>query len=399
MSYKNADRNSIITAWISTLLFNMSWGVVYPIRNVYIHELGYSLVLIGVLSTAAAISLSISGFIYGRISDKLGKRKSLITISMGAAALVYLGYLVADSFLAFLIIILLESWLIGGYSILVDTLVTSLLPEAQRGKTFGRYRISGSIGYAIASALLGTLTIAFGMRAPFVFACFAVGFAGFVFLFVKEKPSPIRSPSIPNTNLFRSLWKTLYRTGVVWLVIADFIATFGSQMAYPFQSIYYKENFNATTGQIGLFATISVLCEIPAMLWLGALSDRYGRIPILTLGFITTMITWALIFFAPSLSLIYVASGLNGVGIIRHSAGVTLIADRINYNERGTLMGLSYLMYGVAGLVAPSLGGVAAQRFGTQSVFIIAAIFSGVAVVFFWTVMRKDQAKVEGNYA
>jgi MFS family permease len=399
MSFRNSYRISFIAVWISTLLFNMSWGVVYPIRNVYIHDLGYSLTLIGVLSTAAAISLSVSGFLYGRISDRIGKRKSLITISMGAASLVYLGYLVADSFLAFLVIIVLESWLIGGYSILVDTLVTTLLPEGQRGKIFGRYRISGSIGYAIASALLGTLTLAFGMQSPFIFACFAVGLAGIVFLFVPEKPPSTRPQSVPNSTLLRNLWKTIHKTGVIWLVIADFIATFGSQMAYPFQSIYYKENFNATPGQIGLFATISVLCEIPAMLWLGALSDRYGRVPILTIGFISTTLTWLLIFIAPSLTLIYIASGLNGVGIIRHSTGVTLIADRVNYNERGTLLGLSYAMFGVAGLVAPSLGGVIAEHFGTQSVFMIAAIFSAIAVAFFWFIMRRNPVRVEENYS
>jgi MFS family permease len=396
MTYRPMDRRSFIAAWISTLLFNMSWGVVYPIRNVYIHDLGYSLVLIGALSTTASISLSISGLIYGRFSDRLGKRKSLIVFSMGAAALVYLGYLVADSYIAFVIIILLESWLLGGYSILVDTLVTSILPEEQRGRMFGRYRISGSIGYAIASALLGTLTTAFGMRAPFAFAFFAVGLAGVAFLFIKETPSSTPHERSANLISMRSLWKTLLKTGVVWLVIADFIATFGAQMAFPFQSIYYKDNLGANAGQIGLFATVSVLCEIPAMLWLGSLSDRYGRIPILTIGFITTTLTWLLIFLAPSLTWIYFASALNGVGIIRHSTGVTLIADRVDYNERGTLLGLSYAMYGVAGLIAPTLGGIAAEWIGPRSIFMIAAIFSAAAVVFFVVTMRRNPGNIEG---
>jgi MFS family permease len=389
------DGQTFLAAWVSTFCFNMTWGIVYPIRNIYIHDQGFSLVLIGTFSTAAAISLSLSGFVYGRISDRLGKRKLPMIFSLVASVLVYLAFLVAKTYFFFLVIVVLEAWLMGGYSILMETLITSILPDDQRGKFYGRYRISGSIGYAVSSALLGTLTAVFSTRAPFVFGAVAVGLAAVATLFMKETSISPSFGSVIEKISWRGTWKVVVRSGVLWLVVADFIATSGTLMAYPFQNIYYKESLLASAGQIGFFSTVSVLFEIPAMLWLGGLSDRIGRLPIMLIGYLSAVVTWALIFFARDIRLIYLASALNGIGIIRHTAGVAFITDRVPYHERATLLSLTYITYGVSGLFAPLLGGAIAQWFGIRSTFLVAASFSLLAGLFFYGLVGRKLDRKE----
>lgn len=366
-------------------------GSLFPLLNVYIHDRGVSLILIGTLGTAGSVAFSLGGVLAGRLSDRLGRRRDLATSMLVASAVVMLGYLVAREFSQFLVLAVLNLALIGGNSVLIDTLVTSTLPEDQRGGGFGWYRISGSIGFALAGFSLGALTSAFGVRAIFVVAALAFLSAALASRWMQEA-SPAPRPEGGAAPIARlGMFQILAATGLIGFMVAEVVAVIASQMAYPFLNIYLDQRFAATAGQLGLLSTIGVLAEIPAMIGLGRLSDRWGRGLVLTVGFFADTLSWLLVYLAPSLGWMYLARPLAGMSIIRYSVGVALISDRVPYEQRGTLLGLINLTYGAGGLAAPTLGGLIAEASGIQSVFLVAFAVGTAAGLLFLATLRPGQ--------
>lgn len=384
-------RRTFAAAWAVTFLINIAWGVTFPLLNIYIHDQGVSLVSIGTLGTVGSITFSVAGLLLGRLSDAVGKRRDLVTALLLAGAAGSLAYLGARQYAHFLALALLNMAVLGGYVVLLDALVTSVLPEDRRGGDFGWYRVSGSIGFALAGSLLGMVIGAAGIRIIFVIAALALLAAAVASRFMQDRQTEA-SPTGAAAGASRGgTLRILIATGLLWLMVADLVAIFGSSLAYPFLTIYLDERLGATAGQIGLLFTVGVLAEIPAMIWLGRLSDRTGRGAILALGFFSMTVSWLLIYLAPDLLLIYPARVLAGMSIIRYSVGVALVSDRVPYEQRGTLLGLTNLTVGAGGLVAPTVGGLIAESTGIRPVFLIAFAISAAASVLYVLTMRRWQ--------
>ncbi len=118
----------------------------------------------------------------------------------------------------------------------------------------------------------------------------------------------------------------------------------------------------------------------------GPLSDRIGRRPPLLAGaFIYTLASLALAL-APSIELLAVGRFVQALGAC---AGVVIvravIRDKFDTTESARLFSLTFLVLGVAPMLAPSLGVVMLETLGWQSIFYALALFgliSGAAVFF-----------------
>jgi MFS family permease len=111
-------------------------------------------------------------------------------------------------------------------------------------------------------------------------------------------------------------------------------------------------------------------------------------------GFGSVALSWLLVYLAPGLWLMYLSRPLMGIGIVRYSVGVALITDRVPYEQRATLLGMTNLTFGAGGLIAPSVGGLLAESLGIQPVFLIAFVVSLAATLLYLATMRRGQPLV-----
>ncbi len=131
-----------------------------------------------------------------------------------------------------------------------------------------------------------------------------------------------------------------------------------------------------------------------AQLLFGILSDRYGRLAILRIGFPLYIIGGVAAAFAPSLTLLYVARFIAGMGaaaiFMNTIAGVR---DRFVGNQMARTMSLIFTIFLFTPIFAPFLG-IAILSFATwQLVFLTPPIVA--VIVFVWSLRMEESLPVE----
>lgn len=133
---------------------------------------------------------------------------------------------------------------------------------------------------------------------------------------------------------------------------------------------------------LGVFMTCWALAQFFGAPVLGALSDRFGRRPVLLISLTGLGLDYVVMALAPNLWWLFAArivSGLTAAGMAVASA---YIADVTPPEKRAGTFGLIGAAWGVGFIVGPAIGGFLAAQFGLRAPFYGAAALTLVAALY-----------------
>ncbi|MHB8133844.1 MAG: MFS transporter [Anaerolineaceae bacterium] len=144
---------------------------------------------------------------------------------------------------------------------------------------------------------------------------------------------------------------------------------------------FYVESFGGGGLGLGmLMAIFSVMQFIFAPIW-GALSDRYGRKPIILIGALGNALSLLMFGFSTQLWMMYVARALGGIlSSATLPTAMAYIGDTTDEQNRGGGMGVVGAAMGMGLVLGPGLGGTLAKT-SLSTPFFFAAALSLVAVL------------------
>ncbi|MFC7523057.1 multidrug effflux MFS transporter [Parapedobacter sp. GCM10030251] len=126
-----------------------------------------------------------------------------------------------------------------------------------------------------------------------------------------------------------------------------------------------------------------------AQIAFGTLSDRFGRLPILRVGFPLYVVGGIAAAFAPSLSLMLVARFVAGVGASAvFMTTVAGVRDRFVGNKMARIMSLIFTIFLFTPVIAPFLGAAILRLSSWQAVFLTPPLFA--LIVFLWSSRLKE---------
>jgi DHA1 family tetracycline resistance protein-like MFS transporter len=108
----------------------------------------------------------------------------------------------------------------------------------------------------------------------------------------------------------------------------------------------------------GVFGTVWALMQFLAMPVLGALSDRYGRRPVILLSNLGLGLAYVLMALAPDLAWLFVARVISGITAASVSTGMAYIADVTPPERRSASFGRVGVAFGLGFILGPALGGL-----------------------------------------
>ncbi|MBT3249767.1 MAG: MFS transporter [Candidatus Pacebacteria bacterium] len=134
----------------------------------------------------------------------------------------------------------------------------------------------------------------------------------------------------------------------------------GFSLILPFLP-FYAQNLGASPTQVGLvLATFSLFQFISAPI-MGKLSDSYGRIPLLLLSQLSTLISFIVLGFANSLWMLFLSRMIDGLLGSNYTIAQAYLSDITPKNERTKIFSLTGIAFSIGFFIGPALGGYLAQ--------------------------------------
>lgn len=164
----------------------------------------------------------------------------------------------------------------------------------------------------------------------------------------------------------------------------------GTSMVHPILPLYAQSEFDMDAQVITLLITAFFAAQFVAGPFIGRLSDQRGRLPILLISQVGTVIAFLMIGFAQSAAILFFArvlDGITGGNIVVAQAYVT---DIMPERRRTEALGYTMAAFGLGFIVGPAAGGILASRFGPQVPFLFAAAAALITVILTWLTLEES---------
>ena len=379
-------------------LIKFGFGIGVAFLTVWMKYSHVSLVEIGAIGTATNLVGTCSVMFWGWFCNRFGRMKMVISAGLVLAGVLYPLYIVSDSFLAFLLLGVLNGVARAMFneSAPLLTLVTSIIGPRKMGSRYGRYRTWGTVGYIIAATSAGVFAAQYGIPSVFIMggiAYFSGAFA--VAAYVNEKaaiPTGRSAQTATQKTDNKIHWRGLLQRNLI-----VFIAT--STLNGLIQGAYglFTLNLNrlgAPDVLLGLSVAVGAVAEVPVMIYAGALSDRIGRKAVLTFSHLVPTLTFALIGLLTDPYLSMLAFSLKGVsGGVDFAVSAIYLADEVPPEQRSLIYGLVNSLKSVGSILGPYIVAVVADRYGMANMYLVLAVYNlaPAALFAFGTKTKKPQ--------
>lgn len=366
-------------------------GFLMPFIPLFLEDSGLSRVQIGQISGIGTALAFLVQPLLGRLSDKLDARRPIMFVTAILGGCSYLFYPNAHGLWQFILLSALGSNALSYFGSACAVLVGRIaVGSGKGGSLYARYRLWGSVGYVVFSLIAGALVqkashgqIHLGRQelsvvflfGPFLF--FAIAVASW---FVPDRK--VESPSAPSEPQSKPK-KTALPLNMRYFLVAYFFYMFGMFGASGYLTLYLK-SLGASAVWITNILSLGVVCEVIVMSQVGRLADKYGRRPVLALGFLLLPIRLLLYIPATGPVWVLVVQLMHGFnfGIIG-TIGVVFANDVAQEGNRGLMQARLSASSSLATVFCPAVCGWLAQNYGFNAMFAFCAFMGVLGAIIF----------------
>lgn len=145
---------------------------------------------------------------------------------------------------------------------------------------------------------------------------------------------------------------------------------------------FLAKHFGASPGTVTLVGTTYALAQfLLSPVW-GALSDKFGRRPILLTTLFITALGHTLFAGASSLALLFGARALAGIGAANISTAQAVLSDTYPPSERSRAMAIIGAAFGLGFILGPLLGGILFSTVSHSAPALFAAALAVLNIIF-----------------
>jgi MFS family permease len=372
-------RGRLLVLFVTAFVDMVGLTMILPLLPFYARELGASATLVGMLIAAFSLAQLAVAPVWGRFSDRYGRRPAILAGLLVTAA-AYLLFAFAGTLTVLLLSRLLQG--VGGGTIgVIQAYVADASPVARRTRSLGWLSAVTSLG-AVAGPAFGSLMIGVGGRSAPGLAASALAMlvAGFAWRFLREShvPTAAGGVAMPTPTGRAAIGRILTRwrepaSRLVWIYAVAIGAFYGTGQTAP---LLLAARFGITERNIGYFIMyLGGMGVLIRSLVLGPAVDRLGeaRLSRLGIGFLATGL--AATGLAHEYGLLAVGFTLMPLGTAFLFPCVTGLLSRVvPAGQRGLYMGVQHTFGGVSRVAFPVAAGLAMDRFGVGVPFWVAGL-------------------------
>jgi len=402
---KNADIGKLVVLMITAFIDMVGTLMIIPLMPFYAKSFGANGLVVGLLVSSFSIAQLLSAPIWGRFSDRYGRRPALV-VGMMASAIAYIVFAYANSlFLLFLSRLIQGSG--GGTVSVIQAYVADAVKPEQRARGLGWLSAATNAGVAL-GPVIGSKMLHFGPHGPGLAAailCVINSMFALRFLVesrdMVEARSSVHVPGRSRTAVLRVLTHSKEPAPRLIWIYAIGIGAF--QGLNAILALFLAARFGVTSDTIGYFYTyIGVISVLTRAVFLGWAVDKFGEARLSRIGQTLLAIGLAALpfmhrmsdpaAFAAKLGGLLPVSAVAFLPFLPLAAAVALLplgtaftfpcvtallSRVISSSERGLYMGVQQTYGGIARVLFPIGAGWAFDRFQELPFLVSAGLVAG----------------------
>ena len=374
-------------------IMTMSFTVLSPVLPLFLQQIGVrggdSAIDLwtGVLNAATPLVAAFASPLWGRLSDRRGRKQMLLRSMIAISIFTGLMGLTTNVWQLFALRALMGAF--SGFSAAAITLVASTIPAERLGFALGWLSTGQLVGGLFGPVLGGIVADLLGStRASFFMTSAIASIATVIALvFVRDsfRPAPGGKQRGSVLGGFRML---LAAPGLLSLFVVLLFAQFGVRIIQPVITLYVQTlvgNVPRLASLSGFAFSVTGLADVIASPFLGKRSDKLGYRRVLLIS----MFGAALFSIPQAFAHNYWEFVAERFGVGMFIGGIlptanALVGQLVPPERRGAVYGLTASATFLGNSLGPLTGGAVAATFGLRWVFLVTAVLLLGNMVWTW---------------
>ena len=367
------------TIWTTVALDLIGFGIVLPILPLYAERFGASATTIGILLSTFSIAQLLLAPVWGRISDRVGRKPVILISLFGTAAGSFLTG--AAGSLPILFLGRLVDGASGASVSVAQAAVADVAEPSERPRLLGLLGAAFGVGF-VAGPALGALAALGGPHVPFYLAGCVALVNALVAIRRLPETAPLGAESTsngrqPTQKLSRGVRADLWRLALCAFVATAAFAGFEATFA-----LFGQARFDLTLSSTGaVFAGIGLFLVLvqaglvhPVVSRLGAVGTLRGGLMLNIVGLLLLAVAvhWPVLVLA--LAALIIGQGLTTPTL------ASIVAGRSPSERRGGALGLQQMASGMGRVIGPVMAGVLFQHVGVGAPYVVGAGITAAAL-------------------
>jgi MFS family permease len=375
---------SLLVIFLTVFIDLIGFGIVVPLVPIYSRHYGANYFVIGAIIASFSAMQFIFSPIWGKLSDRHGRRP-IILISTAGAALSYVLFAVGSGFenhtlaLWTLLLSRIFAGICGGNITVAQAYIADITPPENRSKRMGLIGMAFGLGFIFGPAISGIALKLFGATGPGWTAaalCAANFLLAFSILTESLKPDSGHASNRPRLNQWSH---TLSQPKIGLLILIFFLATFAFSCFESTLPLLVSDNFNLgiTVDEtkpamtvISLFIFCGLIGAVIQGGAIGRLVKMFGEPKLISMSLVLTGISLALLPFIKGegqlkwMAVLHAADWqwikmLLVLALLAIGTGLTrppvfgLLSNLTPANEQGATLGVAQSAGALARIVGP----------------------------------------------
>ena len=299
---------SLLIVWLTVFIDLIGFGIVVPLVPVFAKRFDATSYTIGLVLASFSAMQFIFAPIWGRLSDRVGRRPILLLSTAGAAisyVIFAFGSGLNDSTWALLALGVARGFAgaFGGNITVAQAYIADITPAENRSKKMGLIGMAFGLGFILGPAIGGVSLKYLGVTGPgWVAAGLCVVNFILALLILPESRQP-NSEHVPPRPHWAQWKHTLVQPGIGLLILVFFLSTLCFSCFEVTLALLVCDNFNldikndATTATVAtyLFVYCGLISAFVQGGMIGRVVKKFGEPRVIALSLLLTAISLALL--------------------------------------------------------------------------------------------------------
>jgi multidrug resistance protein len=381
------NRSPLVIVFVTVLIDLLGFGIIIPLLPFYAETFGAHAFTVAMLSTSFSLMQFLFAPVWGRLSDRVGRRP-IIVFGLLGSCLSYLAFGLATSLTA-LFAARIFAGIAGANIPTAQAVIADITTPENRAKGMGLVGAAFGLGFIFGPAIGGYLS-RFGYATPAFFAS-ALSLANFAaaWFLLPETLKP-EHRAIERVGRLDALRAALSRPHLPLLLLIGFLVVAAFSGYENTFALFAEARYGFGAESIGyVFAFVGVILVIVQGFLVGRTVKALGEHHIVPVSLAIVAIGLLMIPGTSSVAAMLAANGVLAVGMgFNNPALLALISKHSAAEDQGGVLGLTQSLNSLARIVGPMWAGFSFDRFGVASPYwssaAVMAVASGLALMALW---------------